>query len=199
MKYRLTSKGFGTVEALIIIVVLLAVGFASWAMLHRSSKPKQVTTVKTSAPTKKTQVAADPTENGKYLVINEWDVRVALPTDFQGKTTYQVTPDETDPDSGLLLGGVNILVSSDMFTDNVCAKTDTNLGSSIESGAEYIRSDNSKPFNAARYKYSFKANILSNSTYSYHLDSVIPDCLGGAANAAKMQELQTALSGLVKA
>jgi len=199
MKQKLTNTGFGAVEVLVIVAIVLGLGLGSWTVLHKDKKDQvsPIPTKTSSQSAKQPNTQTDLSEGGKYLVIKGWGVRTALPADFQGKVTYTIK-DDTDPDTGLPLESADIFVRSDAFNADICSITNTSVGPSISAGTFYLRSDNAKPFNAARYKQPFTANILTDDTYSYHISNIVPDCLGGGANAAKLQELQTALTDLAK-
>lgn len=207
------SSGFAHVAGVLAIVVLVAVvGTGVYVYNHGKAKRQDTAANQASgtntSPAPKDEASlntqqnqdsapSDPTEGGKYLVITEWGVRVTLPSDLKGAVTYSLGAVTPDPD-GNQIQVAKVLVASTAFTENACATTTTSLGTAIESGAQYIRSETSKPFNAARYRWTFKENILTNGNYAYHLNYVTPDCAGGGTNASKIEELQSALIQLQK-
>jgi len=205
------DKGFSAVDVVVVLVVLIAIGLGGFAVWHSNHKTKSKTVAnskaaqsassnqkaKTTPPSNTVPVKTDPSDNGKYLVISEWNKRVLLPTHLQGKTAYKINADTTtDPDSGLPLQAADIYIASSALEPTACSIISTSVGDSVDTAAEYIKSNNSKPFNAARYKWTFKESILVDGQDSYHLDYVTPDCVGGGANAATIEELQAALPKL---
>lgn len=201
---KMRADGFSAVGILIIIFVVAAVGAGGWYVWNKNKDNESVNKnndataqTNTSNQDNKPRVQTDPSEGGKYLVINEWGVRVALPDNLKGAVTYSLGEAMADPD-GNQLQGAKILIAKSTLTSNVCATTSTSLGDAIESGAQYIRSETSKPFNASRYRWTFKENILTNGGYAYHLNYVTPDCAGGGSNASKIEGLQSALVQLMR-
>ena len=204
MKVKSSDKGFSVIEAIIIVVVLAILVSGGWYFWQKTRKTEP--TAQSSKTTSQTsgshqsasqeQQPTDPSEGGKYLVIKEWGVRVALPQDMQGKLSYKINR-VTDPDSGLPLEAADLYVLASAFGPNDCAQATTDIGSSIYVTAFYIRSDTSKSFNASRYHNdTFKENILVGGQYAYHLDYITPDCLGGGTFQAKIEALQAALVNL---
>jgi len=201
-----SHQGFSIVEALLVIVVVAAVGLTSWYVWHHTRHTNGNTTGASSANSANASAASgsssgqspqskDPTESGKYLYIREWNVRVALPAAFQGKVAYTLQAG-TDPDSGLPLQAATISVAETAFPASSCAVTSTTVGPSIQPGILYIRSSTAKPFNAARYKPTFKEDILVAGSYAYHLDYSVPSCFDSAYTTS-LEALQTALLSLV--
>lgn len=192
MEIKKRDRGF-TIPLVVAVlaIVLISCGASFVWYNHSAETAKNNTTETSSRPLQNNQsnTVKDLSEAGKYLYINEWGVRVALPNEFQDKVTYTLTK-ETDPDSGLPMETAHIYISSNLLTPNVCATTNSTVGQAINSGAQYIRSDNSKPFNSARYRGTFKASILQNTNYSFHLGYVTPDCAGGGSNTTKIEGLQ---------
>ncbi len=194
------TAGFSVIEALIILLVISAISVGGWYVAHNrqtgTHKASNTTTEhKTTQPTQNTK-PSDPSEGGKYLVIKEWGVRSALPEGLWGKVAYKIQT-ATDPDTDLLLQAATIFISSSSLKPNLCAIDTTNIGPSVLTGIQYIRSSQSKPFNANRYRGNFKENVLTASGYAYHLNYITPDCVG-EANIPTIESLQTALIQLVQ-
>jgi hypothetical protein len=80
------QKGFGAIEALIIVAVLAVVGFGGWYITHKNKTGQLASTISKS----QTANAADPSDGGKFLVIKEWGVRFPLDASLQGDTTYGI-------------------------------------------------------------------------------------------------------------
>ena len=188
-------KGFSTV-AILVVLVVAAAGASGLYVWHKNKKAGTASNVANSSNqssnsgTKKDQ-AADPSEGGKYLVVKEWGVRVALSDKFQNNVGYKLSAITTDT-TGNRIQGATLYIKGDLLSsDSVCAATsDTSIGEAINTGAQYIRSESSEPFDATRYKGSFKENILKDSTYAYHLNYIAPDCAGGGANSTTIEALQ---------
>lgn len=202
MMKRMRTDGFSAVGIVVIIAVVAAVGLGGWYVWNKnkSDESKNNSTSQSSSTTPnngKTKKQSDPSEDGKYLVITEWGVRVALPADLKGAVTYSLGETMADPD-GNQLQAAKILIANSSLTENACATSTTSLGAAVESGAQYIRSEISKPFNASRYRWTFKENILTNGANAYHLNYVTPDCIGGGTNATKVETLQNSLVQLTK-
>ena len=202
MPTRLRSLGFSPIITIVILVVTVA-GFGGWYVWHKSSgntATEQTTNTETSEKTpatatqqNQTSPPANPSEESKYLVIEEWGVRVALPEGMDGVVTYKMGEVVSDPD-GNQIQAAKIMLATSALPGNECGTFSTSVGQASESGAQYIRSESSKPFNAARYKWTFKENILKTNSYNYHLNYVTPDCIGSAVD--KVEALQAALINL---
>jgi|GEM_PF-3099143 len=198
----------GKLTVLLVLIALAIVGFTSWYVWHAKtnadktlgSANKITSSVTVAKPKKSTNLATKPvdeTDGGRYLYIKEWNVRVALPKELYGKVTYDQIATATDPDTGLPLESTKIYIAKTALDSTIsdCAVTPTSLGDSVASGAQYIRSDSSQPFNTSRYKGSLHAHILTAGQYSFHVNSIQPDCYGGS-NANLDTELINALEGL---
>lgn len=177
-------------------------GFAYYRLHHKArSTPAAQGSDKTAQPenqnSQSTQNSTAPSistqANPTHLTITEWDVRASVPAGLEGKVSYQLTDRQADADNNLLQG-VHILVLASEFPSNECTLVDTPQGKMIDSGAIYIQSESSKPFNGSRYRWTFKESILKTTSYNYHLDYLTPDCIG--AGTDKIEALQSALSNL---
>ncbi len=184
-----------------LLFAALVLGGYFWNKNHKTNQNER-----TDSQTQTTEKPKDDqntqqnqvTNNDNYLVIKEWGVKVKLPDEFIGKVTYLLGDPAIDPD-GNRIQAVTIYVTKTSLDGTVCGTQETNLGSSIDSGAQYIRSELVKPFNSNRYKWTFKVDILKDSTYAYHLNYLTPDCLGGGDNATRIEALQKSLVSLEKA
>lgn len=201
MPKKLHSQGFSTIGVIVLALAVAAISLAGWHIRrvneqHNANK-RSANTPSQTAVHKDDKKQVGPSENGKYLVIKEWGVKAELPEKLRGSISYKVQT-ATDPETNLPLQMASIYISAASLDSTVCAITETNVGASVQAGANYLRSDIAKSFNAARYKGDFQENILTDSAFAYHLNSITPDCLGGGANAMKIEELQHTLVQLVK-
>lgn len=77
------EAGFGAIEGLIIVVVVVLIGAAGWFVMSRHKTTKPTATI---TSTTKTPATSDTTSNSttdgstKYLTIKEWGVKFALTT-----------------------------------------------------------------------------------------------------------------------
>ncbi|HJP96370.1 MAG TPA: prepilin-type N-terminal cleavage/methylation domain-containing protein [Candidatus Saccharimonadales bacterium] len=206
MTLKQTKNGFSVIEVLIailVVIILAAAGYFAWQKTKKDDDSAKKSTTNTSQTDKKdanksnTVQTADPTEGGKYLYIKEWGVRAALPADLHGKVSYQLGDKTSDPD-GNLIQAAKILLMSNSDADNSCAVVTTSSGTFIEAGVQYIQSEVGKAFNASRYKWTFKEDILTDASHDYHLNYVTPDCASASA-VTEIEQLQTTLEDLQKA
>ena len=142
MPKKSNSNGFSVVEVLVVIVVVTLLALGGFYVAHKKNDKKVDSTTKsqtassakaTTKPDTNNPVQTDPSDGGKYLVISEWNKRVLLPSDLQGKVSYIYNSGagEPDPDTGLPLQNARIYVTANTFTDNGCAITTTSLGNSV--------------------------------------------------------------------
>lgn len=203
MSTKLRSLGFSTIATIIVVLVATVVGLSGWYVWHKSNgndTTEQTTNTETpkkapatTAQQNQTNPPADPSEETRYLVIKEWNVRVALPEGMDGVVTYRMTGITPDPDGNQLQGAI-IMLATSVLPENECGTSSTPIGEASEIGAQYLRSESSKPFNAERYRWTFKENILKTDGYNYHLNYVTPDCIGSTVD--KVEALQNALINL---
>jgi hypothetical protein len=198
------SQGSSVIVVLVGLFVVMALGFGGWYVWHKndSKTVKSTNSTASSTATKSTgtesQVTppSDPSDGGKYMVIPEWGVRVALPPDLQNKLTYKLGDAVTDPDTNLAPQGATFyLAISALAHPEACAgdTIDTLAGPSVGAGAVYLRTARSKPLNTAGMKYSTKVNILVKGDYAFNLNyGATPACSG---DESAFSELYDALAG----
>lgn len=103
MKVSSEKKGFSVLVVTFIIVVVGLIGFGGWYVLEQKDKNQDKRDESSSLSSSNTQnQVLDPTENGKYLVIKEWGVRLPLPRSLHNDVIYGVSeikePEDTqDP------------------------------------------------------------------------------------------------------
>jgi hypothetical protein len=202
MPTRVRSLKFSAVVTIIVMLIVAVVG-GVWYVWHKNGGNdaiEQTADTETSkkAPAETTQQnqtnpPADPSEESKYLTIKEWGVRVALPEGMDGAVIYRMGETFSDPD-GNQIQAAKIMMTTSALPENECSTFSTSDGEASETGAQYIRSESAKQFDAERYRWTFKENILRTNGYNYHLNYVTPDCIGAAVD--KVEVLQAALINL---
>lgn len=203
MPTRMRSLGFSPIITVIVILVVAVTGFGGWYVWHKNSgndATKQTTNTETSkdtpaATTQQNQASpsTDPPKGSEYLIIKEWNVKVALPEGMDGVVTYKMGEVTSDPD-GNQIQAAKIMLANSVLPGNECATFSTSVGEASETGAQYIRSESAKPFDAARYRWTFKEGILKTDMYNYHLNYVTSGCIGSTVD--KVEALQIALANL---
>jgi hypothetical protein len=77
------------------VLIVAGAGLGYW-YYQKSDEPKTNTQTSNQQSSKNTQNTNDPSEDGKYLVIKEWNVRFLLPSEFEGDITYFEAKDVPD-------------------------------------------------------------------------------------------------------
>lgn len=91
-----SQHGFSALILIIILVLILALGGVSWYIWdqNRTQDTNQANNNSTTEEPQNNQTPnpepVDPSENGKYLVIKEWDVRFELPEELRGDVKYGI-------------------------------------------------------------------------------------------------------------
>lgn len=84
------QRGFSVIASLVIITV---VGLAGWFVWQKNKKsdpsPSSNTNSQTNGQADK-PLSSDPSEGGKYLVIQEWKIRLLLPVELRDDVIYQM-------------------------------------------------------------------------------------------------------------
>lgn len=86
------------ITILITITIVVSVALFAWKLIGRDSSTSTApndATQNTSAPTDTTP---DPTENGKYLVINEWGIKFGTDDIRGGQMTYLIDDRDSIPE-----------------------------------------------------------------------------------------------------
>jgi len=75
MKRQEHQSGFGTVEMLLIVLVIGIVGAAGW-LVYQHNRPKATNAAPNTSQTSNPQTTTTtPTQTTTYFIINEWGVR----------------------------------------------------------------------------------------------------------------------------
>lgn len=104
MPKQLGHHGFSTLILILAVVLLMILGFGGWYLWERQDESGnlQQNTVDKRQQLPATEMntgrlTSDPSENGKYLVIKEWNIRIKLPKDI-GNGIYYI-PDSENSES----------------------------------------------------------------------------------------------------
>jgi prepilin-type N-terminal cleavage/methylation domain-containing protein len=99
MPQRLQSKGFSVVEVLVVLVIIAVLALGGFFVWQRNkdddAKTKNNTSQnntdnKDNEEEPKDEEPADPSEGGKYLVIDQWGMRFELPVEYRGDVEYGI-------------------------------------------------------------------------------------------------------------
>lgn len=101
MTKKSSSQGIAHLGLILgILVVIAAVAFGGWYVWDKNKDDKGSNSSKNSSQTNNSQSQneepSDPSEGGKYLVIEEWDVRFELPEELRGTIYYVPDKNRTD-------------------------------------------------------------------------------------------------------
>lgn len=183
-----------------MLMVLAIVGIGGWYVWDRNGekdiakKPDNKTSQVNKESNGGNEEPSDHSEGGKYLVIEEWGVRVAIPPSLQGKTLYSLGEVISDPD-GNQIQAAKLLIKNDPAAGNECTATERAEGAFIDTAAQLLRVEKAKAFDTERYKGTFEAYVLEDDEHAYHLNYITPDC-AGITTTNQIEELQSALEGL---
>jgi hypothetical protein len=195
----ISTQKSSVIKSALVAVSVAAVGLIGWFVWqgnHKIEPQADVTHQQVQGEKQKQEGgdSSDLTEDGKYLVIKEWNVRSILPVELQAQVTYSLGEITPDPD-GNQIQAAKILLKHDLAAGDDCASVETSEGSFFEAGAQLLRAEKDKPFDTKRYRWTFKANLMSDDRHTYHLSYVTPSCVGDAT-ASRIERLQTALEHL---
>ncbi len=80
---KLNQKGFGAVELVLIIVVIIALGLIGYVILHKQTAKKATPTTSTAVSPQ----SSTTTINGQtFIVIKDWGIRIPLDDTLKGVT-----------------------------------------------------------------------------------------------------------------
>lgn len=119
------QEGFGVVGVLIVIVMLVAAGFAGWKVMINNKKPKASTaTTTTKTEEKKTTEPEKVSDNSTagYLVIKEWNVKIKMKDADKATYTYDAsqkgqTSTQTD---GTVDSTIGLAIKPEYLKDKTC-------------------------------------------------------------------------------
>lgn len=203
MNKEKSTRGFSAVVGLLIVLVLAVIGFAGYFVWQKNKDNTKKSSASTLQNDQKKQdddgnaKPNDPSEGGKYLVIKEWKVRVALPAALKDKVAYKLGEKMIDTDGGQIQAA-KVLLKNDPGTGNECAVLAIGGTDFIDAAAQILQTDKARPFDAERYKGTLKADLLVDGEYKYHLNYIMPDCVGPDATQ-QVTDLQAALVHLERA
>lgn len=97
MMKKMHADGFSVVGIVVIVLVIAAIGLGGWYVWNKN-KNDEAANKKNSSATQNnannqsdnTKTQTDPSEGGKYLVINEWEVRIPIPSELMGQVEYGI-------------------------------------------------------------------------------------------------------------
>lgn len=192
MASKTRSAGFSPLAVIGAILVVTFLIFGGWYVWHshkNDSKNKSNSELTGNTDTKdQLDQQSDPSENGKYLVIQEWGVRVPLPAELQGDNVYyQIRHFEESYGSA---DGADIGVKT--FTPECHANNAQDLGLTIVRTRKAL--DSSAP-------YIYKLNVISNQDgYWFHGAFGKDGCskLLSGEKAQQFQQLYQAIGDMQK-
>lgn len=97
-RLRSNQAGFSVGAVIIVVLVLLVIGGIGFILFKKSADSNNSATTTSPTPSPKdtdstdldTETPIDPSDDGKYLVIKEWGVRVLLPDSLKGNAFYSL-------------------------------------------------------------------------------------------------------------
>ena len=108
-KLKNNEKGFGTVEAILLVVIVILIGAVGYLVYknHHNVTTKVVTVTKTvTSPSKATSNNKTPAQ--QYLTITAWGVRIPQPSG----DTLSVSAQTCDQPGDTVLSGCYVVVNS---------------------------------------------------------------------------------------
>lgn len=114
MQYAIRERGFAHLGIILAIVIVAAVAFGGWYVWDKNKDDGKPNDSKNSSQTNNQNgETSDPSEGGKYLVIEEWGVRFELPEDLRGDVEYGIfTSASGEQSANLAIGEIDRLPGS---------------------------------------------------------------------------------------
>ncbi|MCA9351079.1 hypothetical protein KC874_05310 [Candidatus Saccharibacteria bacterium] len=127
----INHKGFSAVIVLLSILVLTAIGFTGYYVWNTQQEDDQLNAANQQSATlvsqEPTNTNNSPVDTQKYLVINEWGVKIPTPDADKATYTYYKSPSGTEYQGLIDIefdSYVTLLAKNDVLTDKNCS----NLG-----------------------------------------------------------------------
>jgi Flp pilus assembly protein TadG len=117
-----SQEGFGAIEAMLILIILLLVGFIGFYVLHSSNVANKTLDSSTKANVSTSADSTVSSANGqKYLTISEWGIKV--PYNESYTFTYSTAFDSNDPSSVIGLSTDQLVAA-----DSACSAQNGAIG-----------------------------------------------------------------------
>ena len=183
-----SSAGFGAVEMLLLVLIVLVAAFAGYYVAHNHNQTKPVASASISTTKKST------TSTQKYFTITEWGVRAP----YNGSLTL-----EYSVSAGSSLPGTAAFSSTQLDASDPQCKSGADYGGVVDqyrSTDEYQVGDLGSDSGQTAAEY---AATLDSSTYghvgSYYYFYVHPQGLCGSGQSSEDAQTQTqdAVAGLL--
>lgn len=129
-KLSKNQKGFTTVEALLIILILAVIGFGGYYVYHTNHKTKTTNLAATAPKTSTASNQAKTTSKQsaqKYITISAWGVRVP----YSGSDTLSVSSQTCDEPGDTVLTGCSVDVNSQDLANAVGSCQSTRATSKV--------------------------------------------------------------------
>jgi len=204
---KLTHAGFSVVLILIILTVIAALSLAGWFVWQKNKdeKVKRTQDGQQSNGDPRVGTQSNPSEMGKYLVIEEWGVRFPLPAELRGDIYYKTFASDVFADEGAIFGSKGL---DSLVHDGSCSldlRSDGTIGPGLSLSLSRIKPQ-SRSTESLTYYRSQRTLLAQSGGYEYYyvkpsknpLISCVygnRDDLAGAEKAIR-DKLVSALSGL---
>jgi hypothetical protein len=123
-KLRSNQQGFSPIIGIIAIVIVIGLAVGGWYVMQKQDGDKKnhnQTNSQTDAQKDKekgtTDKIADPSEDGKYLVIKEWSIQITLPDNLRDDISYNVNQNSLDGEPQIIFFSKRITESNLMCAD----------------------------------------------------------------------------------
>lgn len=185
------EKGFGTLEAILIVIIIVllgTVGYLVYKDRHKTATVVTKTVIVTSKSSSATNSNKSSSNSTQYLNISEWGVRLPLSSDIMG-ITYTTSVNGDVQTAAITVPNSKCTPMASIYRGSASDTDPTTAG--FDGGGSTFQANNDKQI--GQYYYSF---ATANGSTCFPGEQMMSGTSNGVQTEAVYSQLKTAFENM---
>ena len=185
------QNGFGTIEALLVIIIIVLIGVISILVNHQKHLPNPTKSVASTAQTTTNTPTSTQSTSGQYMTITQWGVKLPLSSGIKG-ITYSVSTANNVQSANVNVPNSLCQPMATIYRGGASSIDPTTEG--FDSNGTTFQANNDRQIGA--YYYSF---MTGNASSCFKGEQMIAGTGDGVQTEAVYSQLKTAFNHMTLA